>query len=146
MGRFLGVGGRIFACRRPIERSHSLDHPDQKPPFKHWLDVDYGRSVDGFQVAYEDAVPLDGHDLDPVQPDRVGPILGAGTEHAPLRLERVVAGMDDQYVPKSLMEPGEQIELVTGTQVPGCPLDIVFEYHPDIGRALPPLLRGVLGP
>ena len=34
------------------------------------------------KVAYQDPLLLDGNDLDPVQPDRVGPVLRPSAEHA----------------------------------------------------------------
>ncbi len=79
------------------------------------FDVHNRRSIDRLQVAHQNPRPIDGDDLHPVQPDRVGSVLRPGAEHAGLGSERVVAGMDGEDVTPPSMEPSEQEDLIAGS-------------------------------
>jgi hypothetical protein len=73
------------------------------PAGEYRLDVDNGRPVDSFEAPHEQPGSVDRGDGDPVQPDRVRPVLGAGAEHAGLRVPGIVARVDGQHVGLRLM-------------------------------------------
>src|SRR5919106_6779403 len=109
---------------------------------EHRLQVDDRRAVQRFEVAHPDSAALDGSDLHPVQPDRIGSVLRAGAEYALLRPRGIAARVYPQDVAACTIEPGEDDDLIPY-------LDAVeglehrrLEDEPRARRALVALLGG----
>jgi hypothetical protein len=111
---------------------------------EHRLDVHDRGPVEGLQVAHEHAEAVDGGDADPVQPDRVRPVLRAGAEHASLGVPRVVARVHREHVAPRPVQPGQHEDLGAGGEVADAFGHAGVEHQPRLRRSFEPLLgRGL---
>jgi hypothetical protein len=80
-----------------------------------------------------------------MEPQRVGPIGGTGSEHPGERSGSVVARVDSQEIPPGLVKPGDDDDLLPGSQALE-PLDVLLvDIDPGIGSTLGALLGCVCG-
>ena len=96
--------------------------------------------LEGLEIVHEHPEPVDRGDLDAVEPDRVGAVLGPGAEHPRLGVARIVAWVDGQHIAPRTMQPGQDEDLGTDGQVADGFRHARIEHQPCVRRALEPLL------
>ena len=107
--------------------------------------VDDGCAVQRLEVADEDARAVDRHDVDPVQPDGIGPVGGAGAEHPELRVAGVVARPRGEHRTVGPVEPGQHDDVRALGEVARALDERLVEDEPGFGRSLV-ALAGSIGP
>jgi hypothetical protein len=108
---------------------------------QHRFHVDDRRLVQRLQGLDQDPQSLHGNDLDPVQPDGVGPVRRASAEHPGRRPRGIVARPGDQHPAVGPVQPGQHDDLGAGGKVAKALGDARLEVDPGGGRALVPLAR-----
>jgi hypothetical protein len=109
-------------------------------PAQHRFDIDDRRTVQRLEVANAKPVAVDHHDLDAVQPDRVGTISRSSAEDSPLRVGRIVAWMYPQDTPLGAVEPSQDQDLVAFFDPFEASRQLGVEYEPRVGRPFVSLL------
>ena len=82
-------------------------------PSQHWLNVDHGSTVDGFNGADSKASPSDSANDDRVKAEGIWAIGRSGGEYPGDRTAGIGTGMNFQYLAIRLMQPGDDDDLVT---------------------------------
>ena len=95
----------------------------------------------GFTVATPHAEAVNRCDLDPVDPDGIGPVRRPGAEDPLLRSGRVTAGVNTQYVAPGPIEPGEEKHLLAWPQSSKAAEDFGHEDQHCLRGALVHLAR-----
>src|SRR5688572_29295847 len=88
-------------CESRAKTRQSRHEPESAPARvarQHRLDVDDRRPIDCLEAPDADSATLDRQDLDTMQPQRIGPVLGTGVEDSLLGSRRVVPRVDLQDV------------------------------------------------
>src|SRR5262249_21638549 len=103
---------------------------------QHRLDVDDGRTVDGLEGADLDPAAAQLEDAYAVEADRVGPIGRARREDAGQRPRGIPAGMDLQHIPSALVQPGQNEDLLPGSEPIERIDNALVELQPGVGCSL----------
>ncbi|GAA3115692.1 hypothetical protein JOF29_003891 [Kribbella aluminosa] len=105
--------------------------------------IDDRGAVEGLQVVYLEAEVVDGQDGDAVEAERIGAVRRARAEDTGRRSARVAARMHLLHTPIRSIEPGDENELVAGSNIrEGLPNRRV-EHDPGVRRTFIPLPRRI---
>src|SRR5690348_1091311 len=113
------------------------------PARKHRLDVDDGRAVNGFDGANAEAISGDLADYDAMQAERVGTVRGARGKDAMESVPGIRARINLEHVAAGAVQPGDNDDLVAGTEAVEGVGGEGADFKPGVGRALRALHRGL---
>src|SRR5688572_16742227 len=107
------------------------------------FDVDNGRSIDRFEAADVEAVPVNVEDPYPMQANRIRTARCPGTEDTSFRPAQVSTGMHPQDAAVGLVQPSQQDDLVASSNAVEANLDLRIQDQACVRRALITLPRRV---
>ena len=113
-------------------------------PSQHWLNVDHGSTVDGFNGADSKASPSDSANDDRVKAEGIWAIGRSGGEYPGDRTAGIGTGMNFQYLAIRLMQPGDDDDLVTWVEAMERVSRECVNFKPCVGCAFGSLHWSIL--